>query len=174
MSLCITPNYTNLRIFGCLCYPWLKPYTSHKLDQKSCPCVFLGFSLQHHASKCLDISNNKIYLSRHVTYHETIFPFQTDPSTSPSNLGSLHSFNWFPCSNLSTYPWVSHLMPISSSDLNSLSLSSFLPLHTTILFHYHPNKSPIPTLTPHSLPHLLPHTPHPNPLLSLYPLQSRL
>lgn len=38
------PNYLKLRSFGCLCYPWLKPYTSHKLDPKSKPCIFIGYS----------------------------------------------------------------------------------------------------------------------------------
>ena len=37
------PDYTFLRTFGCRCYPWLQPYTSHKLQTKSMPCVFLGY-----------------------------------------------------------------------------------------------------------------------------------
>lgn len=31
------PNYNKLRSFGCLCFPWLKPYTKHKLEPKSKP-----------------------------------------------------------------------------------------------------------------------------------------
>lgn len=30
-----SPNYNSLRIFGCLCYPWLKPYSKNKLESKS-------------------------------------------------------------------------------------------------------------------------------------------
>lgn len=41
------PNYLKLKIFGCLCYPWIKLYTSHKLSTSK-PCVFLGYSI----SKC--------------------------------------------------------------------------------------------------------------------------
>ena len=28
-------DYTSLKVFGCRCFPWLKPYTSSKLDPKS-------------------------------------------------------------------------------------------------------------------------------------------
>ena len=48
------PNFHKLRIFGCLCFPWLKPYESHKLDDRSKPCVFFGYSLTQSAYLCLD------------------------------------------------------------------------------------------------------------------------
>lgn len=40
-----SPNYQKLRIYGCECYPWLRPYTHHKLDNQSAACVFIGYSL---------------------------------------------------------------------------------------------------------------------------------
>lgn len=40
----IQSKYSNLRSFGCLCYPWLRPYTSHKLNSQSVPCVFVGYA----------------------------------------------------------------------------------------------------------------------------------
>jgi len=39
------PNYLNLRVFGCLCYPWLRPYSQNKLSNRSMPCVFLGYNI---------------------------------------------------------------------------------------------------------------------------------
>jgi dolichol kinase len=36
-------DYANLRIFGCACYPLLRPYNSHKLMFKSKRCIFLGY-----------------------------------------------------------------------------------------------------------------------------------
>ena len=33
------PIYTSLRVFGCKCFPHLKPYTSNKFDPKSLLCV---------------------------------------------------------------------------------------------------------------------------------------
>lgn len=29
------PNYDKLRVFGCLCLPWLRPYTTNKFDNRS-------------------------------------------------------------------------------------------------------------------------------------------
>ena len=69
------PNYSKLKIFGCLCYPWLRPYSSHKLEPRSIPCVFLGYSLSQSAYLCLDPTTSKTYVSRHVQFVETIFPY---------------------------------------------------------------------------------------------------
>lgn len=77
------PNYMKLRVFGCACYPWLRPYAAHKLDRRSALCVFLGYSLSHSAYLCLDRSSGRIYTSRHVTFDENQFPFKT-VSTEPA------------------------------------------------------------------------------------------
>ncbi|KAI4347888.1 hypothetical protein L6164_008664 [Bauhinia variegata] len=69
------PNYLKLRSFGCLCYPWLRPYASHKLDPKSIPCIFIGYSKTQSAYYCLDPTTHKVYTSRHVQFVETEFPY---------------------------------------------------------------------------------------------------
>ena len=61
-----SPNYNSLRIFGCLSDAWLKPYAKNKLESKSAPCVYLGFSLSHHCHQCFDPISAKVYLSRDV------------------------------------------------------------------------------------------------------------
>jgi hypothetical protein len=38
------PNYLSLRIFGCACWPNLRPFYSCKLQFQSQQCVFLGYS----------------------------------------------------------------------------------------------------------------------------------
>ncbi|BAB10876.1 polyprotein [Arabidopsis thaliana] len=80
----MSPNYLKLRVFGCLCYPWLRPYNTNKLEARSTMCVFLGYSLTQSAYLCLDIATNRIYTSRHVQFVESSFPFAS-PRTSETD-----------------------------------------------------------------------------------------
>ncbi|KAM1130278.1 hypothetical protein ACFX13_045779 [Malus domestica] len=118
------PNYVFLKIFGCACFPWLKPYTSAKLDPKSKACVFLGYSLNHKGYKCLDISTKRLYISKHVLLNESSFPFHhilpLKPATnSPSSSGS---------SIPSTLTFTFHSSPTTSPITSSIHLStSHLP-----------------------------------------------
>ena len=43
------PSYDKLRVFGCLCYPWIKPYNAHKLEPRSRACLFIGYSMSQSA-----------------------------------------------------------------------------------------------------------------------------
>ncbi|CAA7040901.1 unnamed protein product [Microthlaspi erraticum] len=80
------PNYLKLRVFGCSCFPWLRPYTKHKLEDRSINCVFIGYSLTQSAYLCLDRATGRIYTSRHVTFDETTFPFSTTSNPIPTSL----------------------------------------------------------------------------------------
>ncbi|XP_019087286.1 PREDICTED: uncharacterized protein LOC104727565 [Camelina sativa] len=75
------PNYQKLRVFGCLCFPWLRPYAAHKLDNRSLDCVFLGYSLTQSAYFCFHRPTGRIYTSRHVRFVEESFPFAMSSST---------------------------------------------------------------------------------------------
>lgn len=63
-----------LKSFGCLCFPWLRPYNSSKLQSRSLPCIFLGYSATQSAYKCWDPKNQRLYISRHVKFVEHIYP----------------------------------------------------------------------------------------------------
>ena len=78
------PNYAKLRVFGCLCFPWLRPYTRNKLDARSQRCVFLGYSTSQSAYFCYHQLTGRMYVSRHVQFDETSFPFR-DVQTHPSD-----------------------------------------------------------------------------------------
>jgi len=71
----VTPNYTSLRIFGCACWPNLRPYNTRKLAFRSKRCVFLGYSPMHKGVKCLDVPTGRVYISRDVVFDESVFPF---------------------------------------------------------------------------------------------------
>jgi len=69
------PDYSFLRVFGCACWPNLRPYNAHKLAFRSIQCVFLGYSTLHKGYKCLDLDSGRIYISRDVIFDEDVFPF---------------------------------------------------------------------------------------------------
>jgi histone deacetylase 1/2 len=69
------PDYTSLRVFGCACWPNLRPYNKHKLAFRSKECASLGYSNLHKGFKCLDISTGRVYISRDVIFVENVFPF---------------------------------------------------------------------------------------------------
>ena len=71
----VKPDYTSLRVFGCACWPNLRPYNNRKLMFRSKQCAFLGYSPLHKGVKCLDISTGRVYISRDVIFDETKFPF---------------------------------------------------------------------------------------------------
>jgi len=70
-----TPDYNFLRTFGCLCFPFLHPYHTHKLDFCSSLYVFLGYSSSHLGYHYLDLASHRIYVSRHVCFYENVFAF---------------------------------------------------------------------------------------------------
>lgn len=72
----VKPDYNFLKCFGCACFPWLRPYTSSKLQPRSKHCVFLGYSSFQKGYQCLDPSTGKISISRHVVFDESSFPFK--------------------------------------------------------------------------------------------------
>jgi histone deacetylase 1/2 len=81
----VKPNYEYLRIFGCACWPNLRPYNKCKLSFRSKQCVFLGYSPHHKGVKCLDVKAGRVYISHDVVFDENVFPFA---SLNP-NVGSI-------------------------------------------------------------------------------------
>ncbi|KFK45117.1 hypothetical protein AALP_AA1G346500, partial [Arabis alpina] len=80
------PNYSKLRVFGCLCFPWLRPYNTNKLQDRSTPCIFIGYSQTQSAYLCLQPSSGRVYITRHVKFDESSFPFNKliTPKTIPA------------------------------------------------------------------------------------------
>lgn len=147
------PDYSFFRVFGCQCFPWLKPYTHHKLQPRSVPCVFLGYHPSYKGYRGLDVSTGRVYISRHVLFHETVFPFVTTASSASSEASSapsltqLHNFFW-PSSSVQTTSSVpvtlsssastppspaSHSSPSSTPTHDATTISSSSSHHTSSL-----------------------------------------
>jgi hypothetical protein len=70
-----SPDYNQLRIFWCACWPNLMPYNTCKLAFRSTRCVFLGYSNLHKGYKFLDVPSGRVYISRDLIFYESVFPF---------------------------------------------------------------------------------------------------
>lgn len=145
------PNYINLKSFGCLCYPWLRPYTTNNLVSRSTPCVFLGYLQTQSGFKCYDPVNGKTYSLHHVVFVSHIFPYQShvsfmSPPTMPSDIVSPSpsitlSHHKIPFSStFSMHPppnaWVTPLSDSSSSLILSHNMEPMAHPHISpISFH---------------------------------------
>ena len=125
------PDYSCLRVFGCSCFPFLRPYNSHKLDYRSQECIFLGYSTAHKGYKCL-APNGHIYISKDVLFQESKFPYSTLFHTIPSSVPTKSSTTSFftvplmsptPIHQVSPEPSTS-ATPISSAPTDAASNGS--------------------------------------------------
>ncbi|PON40827.1 hypothetical protein PanWU01x14_294300, partial [Parasponia andersonii] len=77
------PGYSTLRIFGCACFPNVRPFNKHTLEFRSTQSIFLGNSLNHRGYKCLHPSG-RVIISRDVIFNEVLFPSTPAPLSSTS------------------------------------------------------------------------------------------
>lgn len=119
-------DYSCLRVFGCACFPFLRPCHSHKLDFRTQECVFLGYSSSKKGYKCL-AENGTIYISKDVLFHDSRFPFLELFSTSQSST-----------SNPSSSSCYTSAIPLVLPPINATPLHQFPPDSPTV-------NQPIPT-----------------------------
>lgn len=68
-------DLSKTRIFGCQCFPCLRPYTKNKLKAYFVACTFLRYGTKQRGFICYDMTHDKFYRSRHVIFNESTFPF---------------------------------------------------------------------------------------------------
>ena len=72
------PDYSTIRVFGCLSFASTLPSSRHKFSPRAVPCVLIGFPSHMKAYKLLDLQSKKCFYSRDVIFHENVFPFAND------------------------------------------------------------------------------------------------
>ena len=132
------PSYSSFRSFGCACYPLLRPYSKHKFLPRSVQCVFPGYPSNAKGFLCFDPILSRFFVSRHVKFDETVYPFH--------NLFTSSSLHKIPTHSQSSSPaWLSTLLyfyPCSVPSVLGPPPPSILSSHT-----------PAPT-APVSMPHV--------------------
>jgi hypothetical protein len=140
-----TPSYAHLRVFGCACYPNLSAIAPNKLASRSSRCVFLGYSSEHKGYRCLDLSSNRIIISRHVIFDESSFPFASPGSPPPDDLDILFELS----------PTVSPIVAPPSSPVSGTSTPAVAPRAAPALSpmpHVAPTLQPAPHAAPAATP----------------------
>lgn len=69
------PNYSLLKVFGCLCYAHTN--TKDKFQPRAVKCVFIGYSFGQKGYKLYNLDTHKVFVSRDVIFREDVFPFNT-------------------------------------------------------------------------------------------------
>jgi hypothetical protein len=65
-----TPNYSLLRVFGCICFVTLPPHERTKLEPRSRLCCFLGCGITQKGYRCYYPIARRLRISRHVEFWE--------------------------------------------------------------------------------------------------------
>lgn len=129
-------NYDELRSFGCLAFASNPVHSTDKLLARGVPCIFLGYSPTQKGYRLLDLKTMKMFVSRDVTFNETIFPLNSTtpkpymlplPTTMPTPMPSsvsygddefLYKSTVEPTSNLLNEPLSSHSEEITQPENN--------------------------------------------------------
>lgn len=132
-------------MFGCACFPHLRPYNKHKIQFRSAECIYLGPSPQHKGYDCL-ASNGKIYISKDVLLNKIRFPYpdlfpppnpvtENVRSTYPANIPVVPSLNEsVSCQNLGS----GHVFVIPEVPAPSASPSNPVPQPQPTTANTHP------------------------------------
>uniref|UniRef100_A0A2N9HB99 Integrase catalytic domain-containing protein n=1 Tax=Fagus sylvatica TaxID=28930 RepID=A0A2N9HB99_FAGSY len=64
------PNYSLLKVFGCVCFVLLQPHECTKLQPRSQLYCFLDYGFEEKGYRCYDLVAKRLRVSRHVVFWE--------------------------------------------------------------------------------------------------------
>jgi transposase InsO family protein len=115
------PDYSSLRVFGCVYFVSLPSHERNKLEPRSRLCCFLGYGISQKGFRCYDPISRCFRISRHVEFweHQTFSSRQHFPfiSSSMTPIFTDPSIDLYPDPVRDSAP------PPSSSDVPYLVLS---------------------------------------------------
>uniref|UniRef100_A0A2N9FKJ8 Integrase catalytic domain-containing protein n=1 Tax=Fagus sylvatica TaxID=28930 RepID=A0A2N9FKJ8_FAGSY len=135
------PDISHFRTFGCICFPHLRPYNTHKLQPRTTSCIFLGYPAHTKGYICLDPTTKRVYISRHVLFNESEFLPDLSLSSTPQTEPVTSTFD--------SLPWLLVMMHTCSPTLNSSStaLETLETLPQSLIFPSSFVESPSPILS---------------------------
>lgn len=100
------PSLSHLRVIGCQAYA--HDHTFDKFAARPIPSVLLGYPTTQKGYLLYNLHTHKTFVTRHVQFNESIFPFhqqpsKTSPPSTPTNTSIPSDFHY-----ISNTPFINH------------------------------------------------------------------
>ncbi|GKA03611.1 retrovirus-related pol polyprotein from transposon TNT 1-94, partial [Tanacetum coccineum] len=74
------PDYSHLRVIGCLCYAAVTKPHKDKFDNRGLKCILIGYPSNQKGYQLYNLDTKEVFVSRDVVFQESVFPFK-EPAT---------------------------------------------------------------------------------------------